>query len=187
VDPLADKYPGLTPYHYAANNPLMFVDPDGKAVGIAIGGVILGAGELVFLGLTATASVIAITDPDGSETAEALQDAATWVNSNVNEPLIDLGKKAASVLTRSSNPSHKKNNPNNQTKSKDNKSQSDKSQAKNKSKEEKRSNEEHNRENRKVDQEQDLKERVDGTLKKSPEDQALKDAADALGQQNFGP
>jgi RHS repeat-associated protein len=30
VDPLADKYPGLTPYHYAANNPLMFVDPDGK-------------------------------------------------------------------------------------------------------------------------------------------------------------
>jgi RHS repeat-associated protein len=32
VDPLTDKYPGWTPYHYAANNPLMFVDPDGKEI-----------------------------------------------------------------------------------------------------------------------------------------------------------
>ncbi len=29
VDPLADKYPGLSPYAYCANNPVMFVDPDG--------------------------------------------------------------------------------------------------------------------------------------------------------------
>jgi RHS repeat-associated protein len=34
VDPLADKYPGLTPYHYAANNPLKYVDPDGRKVEI---------------------------------------------------------------------------------------------------------------------------------------------------------
>ncbi len=31
VDPPADKYPGLSPYAYCANNPVMFVEPDGRA------------------------------------------------------------------------------------------------------------------------------------------------------------
>ncbi len=30
VDPLADQYPNWTPYHYAINNPMRFVDPTGK-------------------------------------------------------------------------------------------------------------------------------------------------------------
>ena len=29
VDPLAEKYYSMTPYNYCANNPVMFVDPDG--------------------------------------------------------------------------------------------------------------------------------------------------------------
>ncbi|MDL2262896.1 RHS repeat-associated core domain-containing protein [Bacteroidales bacterium OttesenSCG-928-I21] len=32
VDPLAHKYPSLTPYNYCANNPVMLVDPDGEQV-----------------------------------------------------------------------------------------------------------------------------------------------------------
>ncbi|MGE5411378.1 MAG: RHS repeat-associated core domain-containing protein [Clostridiales bacterium] len=32
-DPLKDKYPGWSPYNYCLDNPLKFVDPDGKAIG----------------------------------------------------------------------------------------------------------------------------------------------------------
>ncbi len=32
VDPLADKYPSLSPYAYCANNPVMLVDPDGRDI-----------------------------------------------------------------------------------------------------------------------------------------------------------
>lgn len=32
MDPLADKYPGLSPYTYCADNPVRLVDPDGRVV-----------------------------------------------------------------------------------------------------------------------------------------------------------
>ena len=32
VDPLADKYPNLSPYTYCADNPVRLVDPDGRDV-----------------------------------------------------------------------------------------------------------------------------------------------------------
>ena len=32
IDPLAAKYPGLSPYAYCANNPVIFVDPDGREI-----------------------------------------------------------------------------------------------------------------------------------------------------------
>jgi len=32
VDPLAEKYPNMGGYVYCANNPVRFVDPDGKEI-----------------------------------------------------------------------------------------------------------------------------------------------------------
>ena len=32
VDPLADKYPSLSPYAYCAWNPVKLVDPDGRMI-----------------------------------------------------------------------------------------------------------------------------------------------------------
>ncbi len=36
VDPLASKYPSLSPYNYCANNPVILVDPDGRDYELAI-------------------------------------------------------------------------------------------------------------------------------------------------------
>ena len=36
VDPLADKYPGISPYAYCAWNPVKLVDPDGNEIHISI-------------------------------------------------------------------------------------------------------------------------------------------------------
>ena len=33
VDPMADKYPSISPYAYCAWNPLVLIDPDGKMIG----------------------------------------------------------------------------------------------------------------------------------------------------------
>ena len=37
IDPLADEYIHLSPYSYVANNPLIFIDPDGKSIYIVTG------------------------------------------------------------------------------------------------------------------------------------------------------
>ena len=41
-DPLCEKYYDLSPYGYCAGNPMIYVDPDGRFIGTAIGTFIGG-------------------------------------------------------------------------------------------------------------------------------------------------
>ena len=44
-DPMQDEYPGISPYVYAANNPLKYVDPDGRLFFVpALIGAVVGGG-----------------------------------------------------------------------------------------------------------------------------------------------
>ena len=43
VDPLADKYPSLSPYNYCAWNPVKLVDPDGEEIIAALVGAVINA------------------------------------------------------------------------------------------------------------------------------------------------
>jgi RHS repeat-associated protein len=67
VDPRASSYPGLTPYNYCANSPVMYTDPNGESlkwwqglliglgVDIATGGILTATGFTI----TTTASAVA--------------------------------------------------------------------------------------------------------------------------------
>jgi len=60
VDPLAGKYPGLSPYAFVANSPLIFIDPDGKDI------VIIGS-EQYQNQVTQTLYNLATTSPTGAQ------------------------------------------------------------------------------------------------------------------------
>mgnify|MGYP001351535431 CR=1 FL=1 len=44
MDPLADKYPGLSPYNYCLNSPLKFIDPKGLDIWEKIKNLVSGQG-----------------------------------------------------------------------------------------------------------------------------------------------
>jgi len=60
VDPKASKYPGWTSYNYALNNPLKYVDPDGKNPELAAAAaIVIGTGIVITATYLATKNYLA--------------------------------------------------------------------------------------------------------------------------------
>ena len=109
VDPLADKYPNISPYAYAAWNPVKYIDPDGRDVTLAgtnkssvtirtdlinlnvdisklnvdFGGTYNFQGDEI---LSATLDIAGIFDPSGI--ADGLNAALQWNNGDVSGAFI---------------------------------------------------------------------------------------------------
>jgi len=49
LDPLAEIHPEISPYAYCLNNPVKYVDRDGRNPAIVVGGVVIGVGELALI------------------------------------------------------------------------------------------------------------------------------------------
>ncbi len=84
VDPLAGKYPNLSPYSYCANNPIIHIDPDGRDYG------------LYFDSKTYTVTVKATYYAVAGDVSSAQQAAKTWNDqSGANKYVV--GKDADAV------------------------------------------------------------------------------------------
>ena len=83
VDPLADKYPNVTPYLYCNGNPIMLVDPDGRVPIEVVGYLTLTQPELAAvcaIGVT----IYLVTHPDDAEAiASAIEDGVNSAIENV--------------------------------------------------------------------------------------------------------
>ena len=58
LDPLQKKYPNLSSYSYCADNPILFIDPDGKDIVIAFTGGFQGGGKQQTLAESGTTGAI---------------------------------------------------------------------------------------------------------------------------------
>ena len=111
-DPMAEKYYSISPYVYCGNNPLMFVDPDGKDARVAIAGnVIIISSNIYLYGNGATKAVASqMQQSIMKEWNNGLKESGFDVRFDVNVNLYD-GKERSNpfLISESWNPSNRDN------------------------------------------------------------------------------
>ena len=63
-DPMQDQYPGISPYAYANNNPLKYVDPDGNIPLIPVAIAVWGLAEVLLSAYDVYDAASTVLDPD---------------------------------------------------------------------------------------------------------------------------
>jgi RHS repeat-associated protein len=79
VDPLFEKYPGISPYAYSLNNPVTNFDTNGKVVW-GPGAAAAAAGVLEAIGWATIATGAAITAIGPENTGRGVIEAGEWIN-----------------------------------------------------------------------------------------------------------
>lgn len=76
LDPLASKYPGLSPYNFAVNSPILFIDPNGKEAVVTVdknedgGGTIVIKATIYLTGVNANETKASIMNKRFSDYAQ---------------------------------------------------------------------------------------------------------------------
>jgi RHS repeat-associated protein len=90
VDPMWEKYPGISPYVYCANNPVRYNDPDGRNPVFVIGGVIFTATDLLLIstGIMTTGVIIHQTQSGGIAVNPNIKEMFGFATASTNDSRI---------------------------------------------------------------------------------------------------
>ncbi len=101
VDPLAWKYPSLSPYNYTSNNPIKYVDYDGRDFGVLSVPAAIIIGEIIFSVAVTAWTVNTVTDGALWQEVQPVQMAKT-------DPSIVIGAQEGKKDLTQKNPAQEK-------------------------------------------------------------------------------
>ena len=102
VDPLAEKYPGVSPYVYCLNNPINSIDPDGReaiALGVLVVKGLIGAGIDISIQMTANRTLFNQSFGQAFRNIDWTSAGGSFVAGAVGIPGVTTISKTAKVAT----------------------------------------------------------------------------------------